>query len=137
MLWTAAGGRLHEFTPQGMAKLGCALATATHYSEEHGAPSQPTAALSSPAMLDLFSRLAVALEPKVDCLSPQCICDVAWAFATIPGAAAGENAMPLFDALAAATAARVGQFTPAELAKTGWAFARASFAGTRYTMFEG
>ena len=111
-----------------------AIATVAERSAEEGTAHPSEAA--SPATLELFSCLAQALEPKVDSLSPQGICDVAWAFATVPGAAAGEHAMPLFDALAAATAARVGQFTPAELAKTGWAFARASFAGTRYTIWR-
>ena len=135
-----ACARMDEFSSQGLANVVWAVAKAHEAGGGGGAAAAGsvvgTEAAPSTSTLELFDRAAAALEPRVGQLSPQVLSDTAWAYATVQGVAAGEHAMALFDALAAVMAARVGEFTPAELAKTGWAFARASFAGTRYTIWN-
>lgn len=135
-----ACARMDEFSSQGLANVVWAVAKAHEAGGGGGAAGGGsvvgTEAAPSTSTLELFDRAAAALEPRVGQLSPQVLSDTAWAYATVQGVAAGEHAMALFDALAAVMASRVGEFTPAELAKTGWAFARASFAGTRYTIWN-
>ena len=97
---SASARRLSECTPQALANLVWAFATA-----RKRAPG-------------LFSALAAAAAPKLDDFESQHLSMTAWSYATSDYAAPA-----LFDGIATASLPRLDEFEPRHLSVTAWSFA--------------
>ena len=102
---SAAMRQLRDMSPQALANLAWAYATAGHPAPE------------------LFDALAQVAPRKLRGFTPQHLANLAWAYAT-----AGHAAPALFDAIAAAATTRLrddaDEFNNQNLANLAWAFAR-------------